>query len=265
MICAALLWLACGASQPSAYPVTGEVVEIREDGQIVIAHDPIEGFMEAMTMPFTVAEPDELRGIGPGDRIAGTLTLEGGTRLRQLRVTQPAPAPAPVEGPPELAPGEAVPVGAIFPRTPVVLARGSPVTVGQGQRGRFAVTFVYTRCPIPEYCPLVVSRFQALQAQLPAHARLLAITLDPEHDTRSVLRDFAEASGAQPGRWDFGRVPGEVLFGLAEKAGLQTHGKGLGITHDLVLLILDEQGRLVQRYTDMDWELQEVVALLEGA
>ena len=140
-------------------------------------------------------------------------------------------------------------MGTLFPRTPVVLAEGSPVTIGVGQRGRWAVTFVYTRCPMPEYCPLVVSRFQALQPMLPEGARLLAITIDPEHDSKSVLRTFAAEAGAEPGRWDFGRVPGEVLFGLAEKAGLPVHGEGMGISHDLVLLILDgDGGRLVARY-----------------
>ncbi len=257
-----LAMLACGTSELPTFPVTGRVVEVRSDAEVVVAHDDIEGFMDAMTMPFAVSDPTQLEGVRPGDTIAATLVVGGepGTTLTDLRVT----AKAPREEPPELAPGEALPEGKLFPRTPVLLAKGSPVTIGQGQKGRYAVTFVYTRCPIPEYCPLVVSRFQSLQEVLPSGARLLAITLDPEHDTRSVLRAFAEQSGAVPGRWDFGRVPPEVLFGLAEKSGLKVHGKGLGITHDLVLLVLDEEGRLVKRYTDMDWDRQEVVDLLSG-
>lgn len=254
-----LLWTGCGA-QPPRYDVTGEVVEVRSATEVVVAHDDIEGFMDAMTMPFTVSDPELLEGVDPGDRVAGTLVVaRSGTVLQDLRVTEEAP---PVEEPPDLEPGEAVPEGAIFPSTPVVLAEGSPVTIGQGQQGRWAVTFIYTRCPIPEYCPLVVSRFQALQEVLPEGARLLAVTLDPDHDSRGVLRDFGEQSGAEPGKWDLGRVPKEVLFGLAEKAGLKVHGRGLGITHDLVMLVLDEEGRLVKRYTDMKWDLAEVSKLL---
>lgn len=251
-------WLACTTEDPR-YPVAGEVVELRPPSEIVIAHEEIPGFMEAMTMPFTLADPAELASVAPGDRVSGTLAVGERTLLHDLVVTARRPAP---EEPPELAPGQAVPEGAIFPSTPVIVAQGSPVTIGQGQEGRWAVTFLYTRCPIPEYCPLVVSRFQSLQEVLPEGARLLAITLDPEHDSRGVLREFGARHGAVPGRWDLGRVPGEVLFGLAEKAGLKTAGEGLGIVHDLVMLVLDEEGRLIKRYKDMKWDRDEVVRLL---
>lgn len=251
-------WMLACATDPR-FELTGSVVEVRPPSEVVVAHDDIPGFMAAMSMPFRVADPAMLGGVDPGDRIAGTLVVgDAGTVLERLIVT----AEAPPEAPPELAPGEAAPEGAIFPSTPVILAHGSPVTIGQGQEGRWAVTFIYTRCPIPEYCPLVVSRFQSLQEGLPAGARLLAITMDPEYDSKSVLREFGERSAAVPGRWDFGRVPDEVLFGLAEKAGLKVAGKGQGIVHDLVLLILDQDGRLVKRYHDMAWDRDEVLGLL---
>lgn len=261
LMSAALLWSCQG---PPSYPVTGEVVQLRTPTEIVIAHDEILGFMDAMTMPFTLAEPYPPT-LDPGDKVAATLIVDGGrSALHDLRITAQAPPPPhPTEQPPALAAGEAVPEGALFPPTPVRLTSGS-LTIGHGQGRPVAVTFLYTRCPLPEYCPLVVSRFQALQKVLPPRARLLAITLDPAHDTRSVLRAFGAASGAQPGRWDLGTVPPEVLFGLAEKAGLQVHGKGLGITHDLVLLILDAEGRLIRRYRDMAWDQAEVVRLLSA-
>ncbi len=253
--------VACGLGEPPRYEMTGEVVELRSATEVVIAHDDIPGFMDAMTMSFVVSEEELLAGVSPGDQVQGTLVLRNIPKLEALEVVAEAEPP---ERPPSLAPGEAVPVGKLFPTTPVVLAEGLPTRIGQGQEGPVAVTFIYTRCPLPEYCPLVVARMQALQEVLPAGARILAVTLDPEHDTRAVLRAFASEHGAKPGRWDFGRVPPEVLFGFAEKAGLKTHGKGLGITHDLLLLVLDGEGRLVARYRDMKWDLDEVVSLLGG-
>ena len=254
----ASLWLACDGEDPR-YPLKGEVIELRPPSEIVVAHEEIPGFMDAMTMPLTLADPSVLPSMQPGDQIEALLVVgDEGTRLHSVVITE-RKAP---EEPPELAPGQSVPEGAIFPATDVLLAYGEPVTVGQGQQGRFAVTFFYTRCPLPEYCPLVVSRLQSLQEVLPEGARILAITMDPEHDSRGVLREFGTAHGAVPGRWDIGRVPGEVLFGLAEKAGLKVAGEGLGIVHDLVLLVLDEDGRLIRRYHDMKWDRDEVVKLL---
>jgi protein SCO1/2 len=254
-------FLACSSPDPT-FELTGSVVEVRPPAEVVVAHDDIPGFMSAMSMPFRVADPALLQGLDPGDRVAGTLVVgDGGTVLERLVVTAEAP-PKKAEDPPELAPGQSVPEGAIFPGTDVILAEGDPVTIGQGQQGRWAVTFVYTRCPVPEFCPLVVSRFQSLQEVLPPGARLLAITMDPEYDSRSVLKEFAARNAATPGRWDFGKVPDEVLFGLAEKAGLKVAGKGQGIVHDLILLILDENGRLVKRYHDMAWDRDEVVRWL---
>jgi protein SCO1/2 len=249
-----VIWLfACGP-QELEYPLTGTVIEVRSATEVVVAHDAIPGFMGAMTMPFTVRDSS---GLDPGDAIAGTLHVGDKTVLDDVRVTKEA-----IEEPPDLEPGEAVPEGAIFPETPVILAVGSPVTIGRGQGFPLALTFIYTRCPIPEYCPLTVARFQALQAALPEGARLLAITLDPDYDSRGVLRDFGKEHGAVPGKWDLGRVPDEVLVGVAEKAGLSTAGKGLGITHDLVMVVLDADGRVVKRYRDMAWDQAEVVRLL---
>lgn len=253
----AWLWLAC-ASDPVHHAVHGTVVEVRPPDRVVIAHDAIPGFMDAMTMPFAVQAPATLEGVRPGDEVTGDLVVEGSrSALVALAVVSRA------EQPPALAPGESVPVGALFPATEVQLAQGSSVTLGVGQEGTWAVTFFYTRCPLPEFCPLVMTRMVALQAALPDHARILAITLDPANDTRGTLKDFAAEHGAVPGRFDLGRVPHEVLYGLAEKAGLKTAGGGkLEIVHDLVLLILDRQGRLVARYTDMSWDQAEVVERL---
>jgi len=255
-------------SQPSGpvrHVVTGEVVELRGDDVVVIVHDAIPGFMDAMTMPFTVDDPLLLLGVDVGEGVRGTLMVgDGPTRLVGLTVTEALPAAPTLLRPPKERLG--APVGEVFPRTEVPLASGGMMVLGDGHDagGPVAVTFIYTRCPIPEFCPLVTARFQALQEQLPPGARLLAVTIDPDFDSLAVLNAYGDKAHAEPGKWDFGRVPKEVLVGLAEKAGLGVHGKGTGITHDLVLLLLDADGRLVKRYSDFEWEMAEVVGLLGG-
>jgi protein SCO1/2 len=261
----ALLLLACGSGGGDrSFELTGEVVEIRSETELVIAHDDIDGFMDAMTMPFTVSDVRVLSGVHAGDKVEGTLVVGETTRLTALEVTERAPPRTKAKPAPPPRETQPVAEGEVFPGTPVILAVGDPITIGEGQRGRIAVTYVYTRCPLPEYCPLVARRLQELQAELPDGARLLAITMDPDYDSRGVLRDYGESVGAEPGKWDFGRVPKEILLGLAERSGLAVRGRGTDIVHDLVLLVLDEDGRLVKRYDHMEWETAEVLALLEG-
>jgi len=261
----AMLALSCGSS-PMQYPVTGTVVEVRGNDVVVIDHDPIPGFMDAMIMPFHIDDPALLAGVDPGDLVRGTFVVGERSYLSSLQVTQEAPSPEQPAGhaapPPER--GKVVPVGQMFPTTPIMLASGRPLTIGEhtDAGGPVALTFIYTRCPVPEYCPTVVARFQALQEQLPEGARLLAVTMDPDYDTRSVLKAFAADSHARPGAWDFGRLPKEVLVGVAEKSGLTVHGRGLDIAHDLVLVILGPDGTVRARYHHFQWDLAEVVGHL---
>ncbi|MCA9492381.1 MAG: copper-binding protein [Myxococcales bacterium] len=252
-----LLW-SC-ASEPPRYELTGTVTEVR-DAELVIAHDPIEGFMPAMTMPFQVEDRALMAGVDPGDVVSATLVVgDPTTHLVRVEVTKEH------ERPPDLQPGQEVPVGAIFPRTPLRIPTGPSLTLGEGQNVRALLTFIYTRCPIPEYCPATVAKLAALQEVMPEQARLVAVTMDPEYDSPGVLKAYAKEHGAVSGKWDFGLVPDEVLVGVAEKAGLRVDGKGLGITHDLLFVVLDEQGRVLARYRDTAWDVGEVARLLQPA
>ncbi|MEN0067707.1 MAG: copper-binding protein [Myxococcota bacterium] len=257
-----LLWLvACGGSGPDSYAVTGTVIEVRDDS-LIVAHDDIPGFMDAMTMPFPLANPQDRQRVSEGDTIRGTLLVGRRTVLTDLVVT--ARSQAPKQATPRPNAAQAIKVGELFPATPIALADGSTLTLGPDQAGPVALTFLYTRCPLPEYCPLVTQRLLSLQGSLPTGARLVAVTLDPTYDSLAVLKAYGVERGAETGRLDFGRVPGEMLVSLAERAGLTTHGKGLAITHDLMLLIIDADGRVIARYGDMAWDRAEVLGHLGG-
>lgn len=255
-----LLGLACGEA-PDRYDVTGTVVEVRDD-TLLVAHDDIPGFMDAMTMPLLLANPADTERVGEGDTIRGTLVVGQRTVLTDLVVTERSNAPAVAT--PRPGAERRVPIGESFPGTPVQLAGGGTLTLGPAQTGPVAVTFLYTRCPLPEFCPLVMRRILSLQADLPEGARVLAVTLDPEYDSPQVLASYGAAQGATPGRIDLGRVPKENLPVLAERAGLSVHGKGLEISHDLLLMIVDRDGTVKARYRDMDWDRAEVLGHLGG-
>lgn len=248
--------LACWGER--AYIVEGTVVEVTRPGEVVLDHKEIPGLMGAMVMPFDVADPALTQGLVPGHRVVARFEiLESGGVLTKLRVTGKGPPPEKVDdGPAPVRPGE------VLPALDVPTADGSVIRVGEGQDERLAVAFLYTRCPIPEFCPAVVSRLQALQPRLGEGQRILTITLDPEHDTPDVLKAFAEQVGADPARWRFGRLDPEALSELALRSALPVVRDGAEIVHGLRLLVLDRGGRLVERYDDNGWPLDRVVEQL---
>jgi protein SCO1/2 len=140
---------------------------------------------------------------------------------------------------------------------------GETVVLGPEQTDRVALTFVYTRCPEPAFCPAMFARLQALDAALADEPgiRLVAVTLDPDHDTPEVLAAHAATLGLSD-RFALVRAPD--LEALAMRAGLPVvrNEGSWDIAHGLRLLVLDRGGRLVERYDDARFPLERVASQL---
>lgn len=242
-----------------AYIVEGTVLEKPSPTRIVMAHEDIPGLMPAMTMPFDARDPSVFAEVDPGERVIARLHLDpDGTFLHKVRVTGQGVIPADYE---PVGTGAILP-GATLPAVEVPLHDGSTWTVGAGQGAPTVLTFAYTRCPLPDYCPLTTRRLQGLQAALGEEARLLVVTLDPAHDTPEVLAAYAAGAGAAPGRWMYGRLEGEALAALARAAGLSYEPEGGEILHGLRTLVLDAEGALIERYDDNRYPEERVVSQL---
>ncbi|HHO53479.1 MAG TPA: hypothetical protein ENK18_22060 [Deltaproteobacteria bacterium] len=251
-----LLLLGCWGQD--AYIVEGTVIEVRGEHEVVLDHKDVPGLMAAMVMPFQVSSPELLEGLEPGHKVVARYLLsDQGGALTKIRITGQGPVPQLASGPIPLKPG------ILLPRIEIPTHDGGSLILGEGQGHNVAVTFLYTRCPIPEMCPALVARLQALDAQLPDgdEVQLLAITLDPEHDTPGVLARYAEQVGASP-RWRFGRLPEAQLDDLAMYAGLPVLREGDQIVHALRLIVLSAQGRLIERYDDARFPADRVLTQL---
>jgi protein SCO1/2 len=137
---------------------------------------------------------------------------------------------------------------------------------------RVALTFIYTRCPLPDYCPLMNRNFVAVQKALKANpalrdVRLMTMTLDPAYDTPAVLKPLAHTLEADPAMWSF--VTGDpdevnrfgLQFGVYTEKDPETPGQ---LIHNLRTAIIDAEGRLVKIETGNDWTPAELVASLEA-
>lgn len=249
-----LLLAACTASTPTTYPIDGVVEAVPGPTSVVVAHQAIPGFMDAMTMLFRREAGTELR---PGDRITATLVVgESNSHLVAIRVVgHQAPSP----------PSQNVSIrtGQRLPNATVALASGGTLALGAEQRGPLALTFLYTTCPLPEFCPAIAAKLQQLQAGLaPGQATLLAITLDTKGDTPQVLNAYGARLGARSDTWQFGRVDDATLARLAKASGLVVDRSGQTIEHGIRLLVFAQDGTLIERYDDARWPNNRVISQL---
>jgi protein SCO1 len=248
------------------FQVSGVVTSPVAEGHVVVAHDDIPGYMPAMTMPFTVGA-DVTPPLAAGDRVRFTLRVTAdSSRAEQFRVTGhdagvTAPRAETRQWPKRLKKGDEIPTFSL------TTAEGQPLTPADLRGHVTAITFVFTRCPVPEFCPLMVKRFQELQRELESsdsqHAvRLLSVTLDPAFDTPQVLRDYAISKGANPARWQFATgEPGEIVR-LTAAFSIHVEQKGVLIDHTLATAVIGRDGRIVEIWRGNGWSPAELVDVI---
>lgn len=142
--------------------------------------------------------------------------------------------------------------------------------LGQG----LVITFIYTRCPSPEFCPRVTRYFAALEKQLAAipalsGTHLLCVSFDPDHDTPERLRAYgvtyigSDAKNAFA-HWDFAVPEKPVLLEMAKFFDLgMTNAADGSITHTLSTTLIGPDGKVVRFYPGNEWTVEEVLADLK--
>ena len=264
---------ACGRSDERTFVLQGQVQSLEPDRKsIVVKHEEIKGFMPAMTMPYEVEDGKALTGLAPGDLINATLVVfSNGAHLTNIKKV----GSAPLEKPPAEAPApsassgfELLKPGETVPDTPFVDQDGRKRTF-RGFRGSpLVVTFIYTKCPLPTFCPLMDRHFAAMQKPLAAEAalnkvRLVTVSFDPVIDTPPVLKQHAKTLNADLARWTFLTGDRDEVDQFAARFGVSV-GRALNdardITHNLRTAIVDADGKLVKVYTGNDRSPDQVLA-----
>jgi protein SCO1/2 len=162
-------------------------------------------------------------------------------------------------------PGEPVPDVLLVDET------GLPRQLSSYKGQRVVFTFIYTRCPDAEFCPLMNQQFAALQRTIKgtpalADVRLISISFDPEFDTPAVLKAHAAAQQADPAIWRFATGKKEDIAEFAAKFGVTVTSNGTPILiHNLGTAVVDAQGRLTALHSSNQWTPTDIVADLETA
>jgi protein SCO1 len=278
-LCAAFILAGCrGGSKPdlnssaaSSYKVRGKVVSTNTaSAEVTLDHEAIPGFMEAMTMPYKLKDANILSELHPGDVIAADLLVsqnaDAGLVLDHIVVVAQAKA----DYKPRItyhvpAPGDAVPDFKLRNQD------GRTIHLDQFRGKQLLITFIYTRCPLPNFCPRVTRNFADINRQLAAGAslygrtHLLCVSFDPDNDTPERLRAYGATyigSDAKDAfsHWDFAVPDKPALAKLAEyfDVGI-TQSADNSITHTLSTTLIGADGKVVRFYPGNEWTVEQVM------
>jgi protein SCO1/2 len=254
------------------YKLRGKVVSTNATaGQVTLNHDAIPGFMEAMTMPYKLKDPSILGELHPGDLLTADLLVSQDPNADVLLdhivvIAQGKPDYRPAVLYHVPTPGDPVPDFRLRNQD------NQPIHLKQFKGQALLITFIYTRCPLPDFCPRVTHNFAQINRDLAADpavyakTHLLCVSFDPEHDTPARLRAYgANYIGSDVkqafSHWDFAVPDQPVLNEMARyfDVGI-TPGPEEAINHTLSTTLVGPDGKVVRFYPGNEWTAGQVTA-----
>jgi len=254
------------------YKLHGKVVSTdAAKGEVTLNHEAIPGFMDAMTMPYKLKDATILGELHPGDVITADVLVSADPNADYLLdhivvVAQAKPDYKPPVSYHVPAPGDATPDFKLRNQD------GRQIHLSQFKGQALLVTFIYTRCPSPEFCPRVTRNFAEVEKQLAASpalyakTHLLSVSFDPEHDTPERLRAYGATYIGSDARnafahWDFAVPEKPVLAEMAKWFDLGMTGEADGsITHTLSTTLIGADGKVARFYPGNEWTAEQVFA-----
>lgn len=262
------------ATTTKTFDVRGKVMETTPSrGEVTLDHEAIPGFMEAMIMPYKVKDPAVLSELHPGDRITAKLYVEYDGEVYKHAVLDQIVVIA--QGKPDYKPTmqyHAPTKGDAVPDFKLTNQDGKGIHLEEYKGRVLLITFVYTRCPLDDYCPKMSRNFAEIQKSLAgdkdaaAKTHLLSISFDPEFDSPKVLKSYGEVYVGKAGfrQWEFAvpakgdLKPMEEFFDLAV-----TSEDNKSLTHSLSTVVVDKSGRVAEWYPGNDWNAAQVVSRMK--
>ena len=267
----ALLLIVVGCqSQTKQYSLRGQVMaKDQAAGQLTVKHDDIPGFMPAMTMPYKVKDPAAMQDVQPGDTIVADLISVNGAKdywLQSVRIVDQSGRQTA-----KPAVKHALKVGEAVPDIPMINQDGKQIHLGDFKGKSVLITFIYTRCPMPAFCPRLSSQFARIHEDLAKtpgdydKTHLLTISFDPKYDTARVPRKYGlayldnHAEGFA--HWDFASADPSDMRRIADAFGLEYFEEDNQISHSMDIVLLTPYGT-VAKYWSTEWTAAELETAL---
>jgi protein SCO1/2 len=262
--CAAMSVAGCARH----YTTQGLILTVDRPGAVItISHDAFPGFMDAMVMPFELRGDARDVALTPGDRVRIRLAVRGRrSAVDRIDVVSAAPVDAGLKTTP--AAPVLVQVGGAVPDFELTDQGGQPVRLSALKGRVVAVNFIYTRCPLPDYCPRMVAAFRTLRDRFPDRMDrdlvLLTVSFDPKYDTPDTLAAYAAAERAGGAGWHFLTGTGRDIERVCNAFGIQYFPEEGLITHTLQTAVIDRAGRLAATVEGKDFNGRQLGDLVES-
>ena len=256
------------------FSVEGTVKEVKlADKQITIDHEKIPNYMDAMTMDFDVKNTNELKEVQVGDYVSFRMTVLPKDawidQITRLATTKPSPANAP-DNFRVVREVEPLKEGDPMPEYHFTNEMGQAISLSDFKGQAVVLTFLFTRCPYPTFCPRMASNLEEAYKKIkanpnaPTNWHLFAITFDPQFDTPAVLKSYAKRYTYDPAKWNY--LTGELIdiTAIAEQFGLlfwrPDPNQVAGISHNLRTVVIDADGKVHKVFKENSWKVDDLVA-----
>ena len=269
---------AVGHTNQQVFQVKGVVISVKpKEKQVEIRHEAVTNYMPAMTMPFDVKDTNELAGLEPGSKVTFRLIVtdtEGW--IDQIHTVATATNSVTGTGGANNIPAnglirvardvEPLDIGEALPEYQFTNQFGEVFRTTDFKGQALAITFLFTRCPYPNFCPRMANDFAEVQKKLealsngPTNWHLLTVSFDPEFDKPEVLKSYAQVWHYNPARWTFATGDLSEITALGEQVGLAFwHDETGSISHNLRTVVVDSSGRVQKIFTGNTWTPEEIV------
>jgi protein SCO1/2 len=245
---------------------------------VLVSSDAIPGYMEAMTMLYSVRDIKELQGISPGILVDFTLVVEPdtsfaeGIRVHKYQGLEPDPLTArrlkllnQVANPPTM---KAVAIGESVPNFTLTDQNRGKVVLSNFAGKVIVLNFVYTRCALPNFCFRSSNNLWLLQRRfrqrLGRDLVLLTVTFDPTHDDPVTLAKYAATWKADPKSWHFLTGSADDVHRICDLFGEDFfQDEGL-MNHSLHTAIIDRKGKLVANLEGNEFSAEQLADFVEA-
>ncbi len=258
------------------YEVKGLVQQLRTNGlTAIIRHEEIPGYMPAMTMPLSVKDTNDLAGVKAGDMVSFRMlvTTDDGwiDQVQVIGHTNMPPAPPPSSR--LVRNVDPLKIGEKLPDYPFVNEFGKDIKTDEFRGKAMVLTFIFTRCPMPNYCPRLTTNFkrtyEALEADAaaPKNWHLFSLSFDVQMDTPPVLRAYAQRAHYKPEKWSFLTGAMIDIDDIGERFGLSFNRKEgtFDFNHNMRTVVIDTRGRVYDVFIGNEWKVDDLVGRIKDA